>query len=264
MFFLASKLLWIIAAPTNLMAGVGVLGLLLVILGRSRRGLRFIVGAVLALVLLGFLPAGTLMLRPLEDRFPQASLQDLQPDGIVVLGGAIDQVIGAARGQVTISDSATRITAGATLARRFPRARLVYTGGSNALVSVIGGEAEDARRLWVALGIDPGRITIEDQSRNTDENARFVRDLLQPAPGQTWILVTSAYHMPRSMGLFRAAGFPVVPYPVDYRTTGTWRDALPNLQLSAGLARLDFVTREWIGLVAYRLSGRIADVFPAP
>ena len=264
MFFLASKLLWIVAAPTNLMAGVAGLGLLLVSLGRSRPGLGLVVGAVLALVLLGFLPAGTLMLRPLEDRFPQASLEGLQPDGIVVLGGAIDQVIGAARGQVTISDSATRITAAAVLARRFPKARLVYTGGSNALVSVIGGEAEDARRLWVELGIDPGRITIEDRSRNTDENARFVRDLLQPAPGQTWILVTSAYHMPRSMGLFRAAGFPVVPYPVDYRTTGTWRDAVPNLQLSVGLARLDFVTREWIGLVAYRLSGRIADVFPAP
>ena len=264
MFFLASKLLWIVAAPTNLMGGVAGLGLLLLFPGRGRSGLRLLVGAVLALVLLGFLPVGSLMLRPLEDRFPQAALEDLQPDGIIVLGGAIDQVIGAARSQVTISDAATRITAGATLARRFPKARLVYTSGSNALVPVIGGEAEDARRLWVALGIDPGRITIEDRSRNTDENARFVRDLLQPAPGQTWILVTSAFHMPRSMGLFRAAGFPVVPYPVDYRTTGTWRDALPNLQLSFGLARLDFVTREWIGLVAYRLSGRIADVFPAP
>ena len=264
MFFLASKLLWIVAAPTNLMAGVAGLGLLLVALGRSRPGLGLVTGALLALVLLGFLPVGTSMLRPLEDRFPQALLEGLEPDGIVVLGGAIDQVIGAARGQVTISDSATRITAGAALARRFPRARLVYTGGSNALVSAIDGEAEDARRLWVALGIDPGRITIEDRSRNTDENARFVRDLLRPAPGQTWILVTSAYHMPRSVGLFRAAGFPVVPYPVDYRTTGTWRDAVPNVQLSVGLARLDFVTREWIGLVAYRLSGRIADIFPAP
>ena len=264
MFFLASKLLWIIVAPANLLAGVAGLGLLLVFLGRSRPGLRLVTGAVLALVLLGFLPVGTLMLRPLEDRFPQASLKDLQPDGIVVLGGAIDQVIGAARGQVTISESATRITAAAELARRFPKARLVYTGGSAALVSEIGGEAEDARRLWVSLGIDPARITIEDQSRNTDENARFVRDLLRPASGQTWILVTSAYHMPRSVGLFRAAGFPVVPDPVDYRTTGTWRDALPNLQLSFGLARLDFVTREWIGLLAYRLSGKIADVFPAP
>ena len=262
MFFLASKLLWIIAAPTNLMAGVAGLGLLLLALRRSRPGLRLVTGAVLALVLLGVLPVGTLMLRPLEDRFPQTSLEGLQPDGIVVLGGAIDQVIGAARGQVTISESATRITAAAELARRFPKARLVYTGGSAALVAEIGGEAEDARRLWVALGIDPGRITIEDRSRNTDENARFVRDLLRPAPGQTWILVTSAYHMPRSMGLFRAAGFPVVPYPVDYRTTGTWRDALPNLQLSLGLARLDFATREWIGLVAYKLSGKIAAVFP--
>ena len=214
MFFLASKLLWIVAAPTNLMAGVAGLGSLLVLIGLTRPGLRLVFGAVLALLLFGFLPVGTLILRPLEDRFPQASLEGLQPDGIVVLGGAIDQVTGAARGQVTISDSATRITAAAALARRFSNARLVYTGGSNALVSVIGGEAEDARRLWVSLGVDPARITIEDRSRNTDENARFVRDLLRPTPGQTWIL--DHLGLPYAPLRWASSGpldFPVVPYP---------------------------------------------------
>ena len=204
------------------------------------------------------------MLRPLENRFPQPSLDIAAPDGIVVLGGAIQQVIGATRGQVTMWDAAARITAGAVLARRFPAARLVYTGGSNALVSEIGSEAEDAKRLWTDLGIDPARIRIEDRSRNTAENARFTHDLLQPRPGQRWLLVTSAYHMPRSVGLFRAAGFEVLPYPVDYRSTGTWRDLLPTVEIGSGLTRLDVAVREWIGLVAYGLSGRTADLFPAP
>lgn len=263
MFFVLSKVLWIVAAPTNLLLGLALVGALAGLRGR-RWGRRLVVGAASALLLCGVLPVGRVVLRPLEDRFPQPALDGPAPAGIIVLGGAIQQVIGAARGQVTIAEAATRVTAGAVLARRFPEARLVYTGGSNALVSEIGGEAEDARRLWVDLGVDPARILVEDRSRNTDENARFTRDLLRPRPGQRWLLVTSAYHMPRAVGLFRRAGLDVVPDPVDYRSTGTWRDLLPTAEVSAGLARLDMATREWIGLLAYRLSGRIADLLPAP
>ncbi len=263
MFFVLSKVLWIAAAPTNVLLGLAVLGTL-ANLGGRRWGGRLAGAAMLVLLLCGTLPVGRLMLGPLENRFPQPSLDNAAPDGIVVLGGAIQQVIGATRGQVTVSDAATRITAGAVLARRFPAARLIYTGGSNALISEIGHEAEDAKRLWTDLGIDPARITIEDRSRNTAENARLTRDLLRPQPGQRWLLVTSAYHMPRSVGLFRAAGFNVLPYPVDYRSSGTWRDLLPSFEIGSGLSRLDFATREWIGLVAYRLSGRTAAVLPAP
>ena len=221
--------------------------------------------AVLVVIAAGLLPTGNLLMRPLEERFPHPALQqDLRPAGIIVLGGAIDQVIGQARGQVTISDSATRLTEGAVLARRFPDAPLIYTGGSASLVAQIGSEADDARRLWIDLGLDPSRIVIEDRSRNTEENARFTRDLVHPTPGQSFILVTSAYHMPRSVGLFRAAGFTVVPDPVDYRTSGTWRDLEPSRDVVKGLAQFSVALREWIGLASYRATGKIADLFPAP
>ena len=264
MFFVLSKVLWIAAAPTNVMIALALAGAAAALAGR-RWGRRLCFAAVLALLLCGCLPVGRLLLRGLEDRFPQAALDGLPPPaGIVVLGGAIDQVVGAARGQVALGAAAARLTEGAALARRFPGAELVYTGGSNALVSQIGGEAEDARRLWVDLGVDPARIRVEDRSRNTEENARFTRALVAPAPGQRWLLVTSAYHMPRSVGLFRAAGFDVVPVPVDYRSTDGWRDWLPTADLAAGLVALDVATREWIGLVAYRASGRISALFPSP
>ena len=264
MFFILSKVLWMVAAPTNLLVGSAAVGSLAARAGRPW-GTGLAVVAILALVACGSLPGGRRMLRPLEDRFPAPALDDSPaPAGIVVLGGAIDQVVGAARGQVTMGDAGTRLTAGAALARRFPDAVLVYTGGSNALVDAVVGEAQDARRLWIDLGIAPGRIRVEDASRNTEENARFTRDLLHPGAGQRWLLVTSAYHMPRSVGLFRAAGFDIVPVPVDYRSTGTWRDLLPTTDLAAGLQRLDVATREWTGLLAYRLSGRIADILPSP
>ena len=263
LFFLLSKVLWIAAAPTNLMIAALLLGCGL-LARRVRQGWHLVFGAAAALFICGVLPVGTLLLLPLEDRFPVPDLDNLQPSGIIVLGGAIDQVIGAARGQVSIVDAATRLTQGAVLARRFPRARLIYTGGSNALLPQTGGEAEDARRLWEDLGVEAGRITLEDKSRNTYENAIFTHDLLHPQSDGRWLLVTSAFHMPRAAGLFRAAGFPVIPYPVDYRTTGTWRDFQPNRDASIGLTRFDFALREWIGLAAYRLSGRTAALFPGP
>lgn len=263
MFFILSKALWVAAAPTNLLLGLAFLGALAALKER-RWGRRLAYGAVVVLLFCGVLPVGRLLLRPLEDRFPQPALAGPAPAGIVVLGGSIDQVIGAARGQVAIGEGATRLTAGAALSRRFPGALLVYTGGSNSLVPEEGDEAADAKRLWIELGVDPGRILIERASRNTEENARFARDLVRPAPGQRWVLVTSAYHMPRSVGLFRAAGFDVVPYPVDYRSTGGSRDFAPTAEISAGLKRLDMAVREWVGLLAYRVSGKIAEVFPSP
>lgn len=264
MFFVLSKVLWIAAAPTNLMLGLALAGALAALAGRPW-GRRLCLGALVALLLCGSLPVGRLLLRGLEDRFPQAALDGMAPPaGIIVLGGAIDQVVGAARHQVTMGQAAARLTEGAALARRFPQADLIYTGGSNALVSQIGGEAEDARRLWIDLGVDPARIRIEDRSRNTEENARRTRDLVGPGAGRRWLLVTSAYHMPRSVGLFRAAGLDVVPVPVDYRSTDGWRDLLPGSDLAAGLVALDVATREWVGLLAYRLSGKISDAVPSP
>ena len=264
MFFVLSKVLWMVGAPTNLAVLLLVAGGFLLFFGRMDWGRRLVVVAAAVIALGGFLPLGTLSLLPLENRFPRPPLDGLDPAGIIVLGGAIDQVISATRGETIVADAGSRITEGAVLARRFPSARLLYTGGSNALMGTIGSEAGDAKRLWVALGIDSDRIMIEDKSRNTAENAEFTQALLRPRPEQRWILVTSAYHMPRSVGLFRAVGFRLVPYPVDYHTTGTWRDFEPNRDASLGLARLDFTLREWIGLVAYRLAGKTDALLPGP
>jgi uncharacterized SAM-binding protein YcdF (DUF218 family) len=186
------------------------------------------------------------------------------PYGVIVLGGAIDDEMGRAHNQVSLQDGAARLTAAAELARRFPQARLVYTGGSNSLTNADSSEARDAEKLLVGLGVDPARIQLEERSRNTDENARFTRDLVHPEPSQVWLLVTSAYHMPRSMGLFRKAGFNVLAYPVDYRSEGGIGDWRINHKSVHRLDVFDVALHEWIGLVAYRASGKIDDLFPSP
>jgi uncharacterized SAM-binding protein YcdF (DUF218 family) len=265
-FFVASKIFWFVAAPTNLLIMVTAVGVLFSFSrGKPRRWARSlaIVGA-LALVIAGFSPLGALLLRPLEDRFPQPSLAGLDPSGIIVLGGPVDEEISKARGEVHLIEGAERLTAGVELASRFPKARLVYTGGSGRLLSSGASEAEQARRLWIDLNIPAARILIEDRSRNTYENAVFTRDLLKPVPGETFVLVTSAYHMPRSVGLFRKAGFAVVPVPVDYRTAGTLQDLVPKRLADEGLALVDLSLREWIGLAAYYATGKIDQLLPGP
>jgi uncharacterized SAM-binding protein YcdF (DUF218 family) len=92
----------------------------------------------------------------------------------------------------------------------------------------------------------------------------FSRLVAQPKPGERWLLVTSAYHMPRAMAAFRAAGFAVQAYPVDWRTRGIMDATRPFASLSDGLSRTDTAIHEWIGLLAYRLSGKTRELLPAP
>lgn len=261
MFFIASKALWFLAAPSALL----ILGALIGAAYSSRLSGQLLAFACLALLLVvGAAPLGALAIAPLENRFPAPPADLPAPYGIVVLGGAIDDDISRARGQTTFDEGAERLTETAILARRYPSARIVYSGGSNSLSGRPSSEAEEGRKLLVALGVDPQRVTIEPRSRNTDENARFTAAMVHPESGQTWLVVTSAFHMPRAMGLFRKAGFDAVAAPVDFRTEGQGRDWRLNANLPRGLELFDLAVHEWIGLAAYRLSGRIETFFPAP
>jgi uncharacterized SAM-binding protein YcdF (DUF218 family) len=265
MFFVLSKILGFVALPSNFIACLGLLGVLAIILGWRRIAVPLFVVAALLFALGGLTPLGRWLILPLEQRFA-ASAEAAGPpvDGIVVLGGAIDTGVSIARHQPALNEAAERLTVVAALARRYPQARIVFSGGSGALLFDGGSEAPIADALWRSFGIDPARIELERRSRNTAENAEFTRELVKPGRSERWLLVTSAYHMPRSIGCFRHAGFPVEAFPVDYRTAGpqdVWRF---DDRASDALRRVDAATREWIGLLVYRLSGRIDTLFPAP
>lgn len=267
MFFYASKILWWLVTPSNVLVGLVVLGVLAQATRFARAGRRAIALAAAGLVLAGPVPLGIWLARPLENRFPQMAQDMPAPAGIIVLGGSVDQTTTAARGgQVTLAAAPGRITEAVALARRYPEARLVFTGGASAVFLRDGlDEAAAARKLFIELGIAADRIVIERESRNTWENAVFTRRLVQPKPGERWVMITSAWHMPRSVGIFRVAGFDVVPYPVDYETRDTASELVrPILPVSRGLDLVDRMVREWIGLVAYRLAGRTDALLPKP
>jgi len=204
------------------------------------------------------------LIEPLENRFPPWDAARGPPDGIVVLGGAIDPEFAAARGAPDLNEAAERITVVAELARKYPSARILYSGGNGRLAFRSGTEAQFAGALIESFGVPESRLILEDQSRNTAENAIFSLQLAMPKPGERWLLVTSAYHMPRAMGVFRKAGFAVEAYPVDYRTRGAADLLIPFDDVASGLRRTDTAAREWIGLMAYWLTGRSAELFPGP
>jgi len=264
MFFVLAKVLGFFALPSNFLISIGILGILLLLTRLQRLASWLIVTSLVLIAVAGWSPLGNVLILPLEQRFPPWDPSRGPPDGIVVLGGAITPDVSAAREAVALNEAAERITAVAELARRYPKARIIYSGGSAALTSDRIAEAPYAVSELEALGIAHDRITAEEQSRNTIENAVFSQLIAQPKPGDRWLLVTSAFHMPRAIAAFCAVGFPVEAYPVDWRTRGPIDATRPFGSLSEGLGRTDTAVHEWIGLLAYRLAGKTGDLFPAP
>jgi uncharacterized SAM-binding protein YcdF (DUF218 family) len=264
MFFVLSKVLGFFALPSNFVISLGLLGALLLPTRLRRSGLALVVGSVVVLAILGLSPVGNLLILPLEERFPPWDSSRGAPDGIIVLGGAIGPELSTLRHEVSLNEAAERMTIVADLARRFPAARIVFSGGNGGLLFDRGTEAEFALQLFLSFGIARERIILEDRSRNTVENAIYSRQLAAPKAGERWLLVTSAHHMPRSIGIFRQAGFPVEAYPVDYRTRGVGDYYRPFSTMGDGLRRTDTAMREWAGLVAYWMTGRSSQLFPAP
>jgi len=256
MIFELSKVLEFLLLPSNIMVSLGLAGIALLALGYARVGRRLLIASILLITAVGVLPIGRGLALPLEARFPPWDATRGPPTGIIALGGGvIKSEISAERGDVAIGRTAQRIIAAIELARRYPNARVVFAGGT---------EGDFVNSLLEKLGVPQDRFIVERQSRNTVENAAFVKQLVMPKADERWLLVTSAMHMPRAVGVFRKAGFTIDAYPVDYLTSGAkdlW--TLPGA-LMGGIGITDLVVHEWIGLFAYWITGRISEPFPGP
>lgn len=267
MFHALSKIGFFVVQPSSLLAIVVMAGFAIALgTRRTRLGLRLAAGAFAVLVGAGLLPVGNVLLLPLESRFAAVSAPGAN-DGIaaiILLGGFEDGWVSGGRGGLAVNEAAERLTEGVRLAKRIGTARVVFSGGSGSLLQREPDAAGPVGRFLEDMGIAPERIVLEARSRNTFENAVFTRDLLMLRPGERVALVTSAYHMPRAMGVFRQAGYDVVAYPVDYRTRGPEDMTRTFERFPAGLERLDLAAKEWIGLVAYWLTGRTSALYPGP
>lgn len=265
MFYYVSKIAWFFATPSNLLVSLILLGLLLALFRRLRRvGIGIALVFTLATLGLGLSPVSSYILLPLENRFPPFTDDGKPVDGIILLGGAVEATESVARDQIVANDSAERVLDTIRLAHRYPSARILISGGGGTVFGTGTAEAPVIAKFLTSVGISEERLLVEDRSRTTDENAVFSMEMAKPREGERWILVTSAWHMPRAVGVFEKAGFAVIPYPVDYRTAGGLGKQRLFAFISEGLRRLDVGTKEWAGLAAYYAAGRTKTLFPGP
>ncbi len=259
--FVITKLLWLFFRPDNLL----VFGLIFAVIALRTRlhkwGQRVLLIITGVFVVLSYFPVGDVLMGTLEDRFPVPATLPKDVEGIVILGGGIEADISADRHSMALNPSIERLTGAVPLMRKFPHAKVIFASGSGALLNQTDREADYAKQFFSDLGLDTSRMIFDRDSRNTFENAIATMKLGQPTGKQPWILVTSAYHMPRAVGTFRKAGLDVIPYPVDYRTV---RSRI--FRFSRGLFdsadRLSISIKEWGGLIAYDLMGRTSQLLP--
>jgi uncharacterized SAM-binding protein YcdF (DUF218 family) len=263
MYFFASKAIGFVLTPSNLVVLILICGLLLWRKRFSKIGRSVCAAGVIMLLLGGASPLGTALLLPLENRFPPWISNTKAPAGMIVLGGVISPELSVERGEISVNEAAERLLAVVELYHQYPNARLLLVGG-NANGFQGPSESELAAKLLENLGVPKQRIEIEAQSRNTRENASNALKLAKPKTGERWLLVTSAYHMPRAVGLFRNAGFFIEAYPVDWQTGGWGHISMISLPLLGGFSHLNTATHEWLALIFDWLSGRTPVLFPAP
>lgn len=261
MFFFLSKIFWLMAQPVSVVLLLVVLGTVLIAFNRRRLALATLVTATLIIGLTAFTSLGYVLIQPLEDRFAAPREMPEVVSAIVILGGATQARPSTARQTVEMNEAGDRLTAALYLARQYPDADIVLSGGGG-LFDAVEAEAVTMRRFFLLHGVEESRLLAEGDSRNTDENSAFTADLLDDRQ-HAIVLVTSAFHMPRSVGLFETEGIAVVPWPTDYRSSG--REGF-GIDLANPVNNLNVTTvalKEWIGLVAYYLTGRTSELLPS-
>jgi len=261
MFFPVSKIFWAILSPLNAVAILFAFGLVLRVWNRKAgRNVVFVAAALF--LALGLLPVGHNAIVWLEGLYQRPDPMPEKIAGIIALGGAFDTVLSERTGDIEAGEGIDRIHALIALSRQYPDARLAFVGGSGAFPKTDRKEADDVKSFLERIGFPADRVVYERESRNTHENAAFAMKMLAPKQGEKWVVITSAFHMPRTVAIFRELGWGIIPYPVDRRTDGRYRilPGFPDLLRSYDL--LNIAMKEVVGTFVYYVTGKSALPFP--
>ena len=263
MFFSLSKILWFFADPGNMIMIAITLSCVLLWLNWLPSAKVILTIVVLSSLSITFFPIGKIVINNLENRFPIVTSLPKDVSGIIVLGGLVDQFVTNDRDQISFNGAVERIIVFSKLSNLYPHSKLIFTGGSGVLGRQDLKEAIFVEEYLKSQGMETERILFEDQSKNTAENALFAKRLLRSEHRKRWILITSAFHMPRAVGSFRKQGWNVLAYPVDFRTR-------TNIDISAGINFREKLNtfalglHECLGLLFYFLTNKTIEIYPAP
>ncbi|TCL71884.1 YdcF family protein [Rhizobium sp. BK251] len=260
--FLISKLVWIFGQPLSLAFLFVLLAFLAGLFRYRATGVVFAGISSVILFLTLYTTIGSYLLQGLEERIARPAGDPADVRCMIVLGGAFETEVTTARGGIEFNGAADRFVEALRLAEKFPQSRILVSGGDGSITGSYEGDAAASARFFAAFGIAPDRLVKETQSRTTFENAVNTEDLLASQGLSNCLLVTSAFHMPRSIGLFRKLGIEVTPWPTDYRTSGIVRLGLDFTQPQLNTQLMATAVREWMGLVGYYFAGRTSALYP--
>ena len=261
LFFYISKLIWLFFSPDSLLLILIIFSLILLYLGKTRLAKITLTIISLLLIFIALFPIGEWLLYPLESRFQTNPTLPEKIDGIIVLSGAENAELSYIWKQIELNAAAERDLTFVRLAKRYPDSKLIFTGGSGSLTKQEFKAADIAEKLFNQLGLNTTKILFERKSRNTYENIIYSKNLIKPNKNENWILITTGWHMPRSVGISCKSDWPVIPFPVDHQTK---KDNLFRIDfdLSKNLRTLKTGIKEWLGLFAYYLSGKTTSLLP--
>lgn len=260
-FFYCSKFLWLLIEPDNLITLGFVITLILLLTQRDKLAKKLLYPLTTITLIIAIFPVGSWLIYPLETHFDTQPQLPEKVDGIILLGGSFITSTSQYWGNIQTNDFADRIHQFITLMRRYPNAKAVFTGGNANPIHHRPSEAHYAKQLFSLMGVDHGQILYETQARNTFENALFSKEIAKPKADEHWIVISTAWHLPRVVGVFCKQQWPVIPYPADFHTDPRYLFT-PDIDLGDHLNLLNFGTREWLGLLVYYLTGKTTELLP--
>ena len=263
MYFIASKIFWLVAKPSNLLLFAVSAGVLLALTRFKKTAKSLFFLGFVGFWLFAIFPVGSWLTNRLEYRFPSVDVIPGEIAGVIVLGGAVNAALSRVTGQLNLNGNAERLLYFNLLTDKHPTLPVIFTGGSGDPSDPEGREADFLKRYAAVAGLRSERVIYERDSRNTRESAELLKKIVVPRSEAPWVLITSARHMPRAVGLFRKQGWKVMAYPVDFHTPPAVAFG-PRFQLLGGLASLDSAVYEWIGLTASWVLGFTDHIFPGP
>lgn len=261
LFFLSSKILWSILNPESLLLISLSIIIFLFVRRKDNIAKKLLYFTVSIFMVIGFLPIGSWLIYPLETHFPSHPKLPERVDGIILLGGSFITSTSQSWNKVQTNQYADRIHDFLALIHQYPTAKAIFTGGSANVTNQRHTEAYFAEQLFNRIGIKKNRIIYENKARNTFENVIYTKQIAQPQPEETWIVVSTAYHLPRAVGIFCKQNWNIIPYPADFHTNPEELLA-PSLNLSGNLQQLNEGIHEWLGLTAYYLTGKTNQWLP--
>lgn len=263
LFFITSKLFWLLMSPDTLIVSILLLCLVLIWFNQKKIAIVLLHTIVAVCLIITFLPVGKWLLYPLEKQFLPFKALPQNADGVIMLAGAESLSLTEYWKQVQIGDAAERYTQFIYLMKSYPDARHIFSGGIGSIDQSGINSSDVARMFFASQGLNIENIFFESKSRNTFENVKNSQKRVHPLPNETWLLVTSAFHMPRALGIFYKHNWPVLPVPVDFRThPDKLFRVYPNF--AGNLNDLGLGLHEWLGLLAYYVTGKTCCFLPGP